>query len=46
MTVMIICALALYALIPVSVKASEMIYDNYQNKIEQTVEEAHRCLKQ
>ena len=39
---MIICALALYAIIPISVKASEMVYDNYQNKIEQTVEEAHQ----
>ena len=39
---MAVCAITLYFMIPVSVKASEMICDNYQPSIEQTIEESHQ----
>ncbi|MCR4787559.1 MAG: hypothetical protein K5888_03140 [Lachnospiraceae bacterium] len=39
---LMICALAIYFLIPVSVKASQVIYNNYQSNIEQTLDDANK----
>lgn len=37
-----ILAVALYIMVPLSVKASQLIYDNYSNTLEATVSEANR----
>lgn len=39
---LLICAIAIYLMIPVSARVSQLIYSNYETSIESTIEESNR----